>query len=88
MNMLQFILIRTSVDRLYSFAIGLLFCGYFGIKLFFDGIFTLPDGANRTLSLAFATMIIFAYISGAGGNAVSMVIGVTLVRSSWPHALS
>lgn len=58
------------ISRLYLVAIVLLFTGYFGIKLFYDGVLNLPSGPHKTASLAFALLILCAFLSGAGGNSV------------------
>lgn len=51
---------------------GGLLAGYFGIRAFYDGVLTLPvNDTHSSTSFAFLSLIAFAYLSGAGGNAVS-----------------
>jgi hypothetical protein len=49
----------------------MLLTGYMGIKLFYDGVFNLPDGTNHnSISFSFLVLILFAFLTGAGGCAV------------------
>ena len=63
-----------SATRLFVLAFSLLLVGYFGIKLFYDEVLGLPGTGDRTLTLGLIVMTIFAFCTGAGGNAVSLAI--------------
>lgn len=57
--------------RLYIIAATLLLTGYTGTKLFYDGVFNLPEGATHdSISFPFFVLILFACLAGAGGSAV------------------
>lgn len=64
-------------SRLYVIATSMLFTGYMGIKLFYDGVFKLSTGAAHKSSFAFFVLILFAFLTGAGGSAVRLRRSVT-----------
>ncbi|KAF8318221.1 MFS general substrate transporter [Clavulina sp. PMI_390] len=71
---------------LYFLATVLLFIGYSGVKMFYDGVFNLPnETVHSATSFPFLTILVFAYASGAGGNA-GLIGSINAVARSFSDA--